>query len=78
MTPELFERFVVALESIADTIRQRYDRDYPPDQPAPEAEIFVRGERASEPETKEAYDSLEERPGRFQNLIEAARRTSSS
>jgi len=74
MNPELLERFVIAVESIADTMRKRFDLDHPPETPTQEAEIFVRGERAPEPETKEAYDSLSPGPGRFESLIQAARR----
>jgi hypothetical protein len=72
MTPELFERFVVAVESIADTMRKRFDLDHPPYTEPEEAEVFVRGERAPEPESKAEYNSLSPGPGRFESLIKAA------
>jgi hypothetical protein len=79
MTPEQEERLVGAFEKIAAIMEKRYEYECPIVAEAEEgsAEIFVRGEGAPEPATKEEYGALEERPGRFQNLIKTARRETS-
>lgn len=74
MNDTLFERLVIALESIAASM----ERANPPQGEIPESEfpqVFHRGDEQEIPEDKAGYFALEERAGRFETLIKAAKRT---
>jgi hypothetical protein len=80
MTPEQEADALRALESLATGIakieqilRQRFDREYPPEREQLHAEVFKAGEvetkRPNSPEEYEEFKPEDSQPGRFESLF---------